>query len=96
DDHPIEYYLPPPSLTNTDDIFIKAIRKDEVFGNIPRIQICYLPLDKVKPIELNEEASVDTQNVSNTRLAHFESFNNEVIYCFCAQIGCDRSVSFVF
>ncbi|CAF3887018.1 unnamed protein product [Rotaria sp. Silwood1] len=29
--------------------------------------------DKVKPIELNEEASVDTQNVSNTCLAHFET-----------------------
>ncbi|CAF5128156.1 unnamed protein product, partial [Rotaria sp. Silwood1] len=51
----------------------------------------YISLDKVKPIELNAEASVDTQNVSNTRLAHFEGFNNEVIYWFCAQIGCDRS-----
>ncbi|CAF5026311.1 unnamed protein product [Rotaria sp. Silwood1] len=50
--------------------------------------------DKVKPIELNEEASVDTQIVSNIRLAHFEGFNNEVIYWFCAQIGCDRSISF--
>ncbi|CAF1293521.1 unnamed protein product [Rotaria sp. Silwood1] len=90
DDHPIKYYLPLPSLANTEYIFIKAIRKDEDFGNILRIQICYLPLDKVKPIELNAEASVDTQNVSNTRLAHFEGFNNEVIYWFCAQIGCDR------
>ncbi|CAF5150013.1 unnamed protein product, partial [Rotaria sp. Silwood1] len=96
DDHTIKHFLPPPSLTNTDDILIKAIGKDEDFENIPRIQICYLPLDKVKPIELNEEASVDTQIVSNTRLAHFEDFNNEVIYWFCAQIGCDRSVSFVF
>ncbi|CAF4969308.1 unnamed protein product [Rotaria sp. Silwood1] len=51
----------------------------------------YISLDKVKPIELNEEASVDTQIVSNTRLAHFEGFNNEMIYWFCAQIGCDRS-----
>ncbi|CAF3856150.1 unnamed protein product [Rotaria sp. Silwood1] len=50
--------------------------------------------NKVKPIELNEEASVDTQIVSNIRLAHFEGFNNEVIYWFCAQIGCDRSISF--
>ncbi|CAF3669330.1 unnamed protein product [Rotaria sp. Silwood1] len=33
----------------------------------------YISLDKVKPIELNAEASVDTQNVSNTRLAHFEA-----------------------
>ncbi|CAF1302089.1 unnamed protein product, partial [Rotaria sp. Silwood1] len=33
----------------------------------------YISLDKVKPIELNEEASVDTQNVSNTCLAHFET-----------------------
>ncbi|CAF1309953.1 unnamed protein product [Rotaria sp. Silwood1] len=32
----------------------------------------YISLDKVKPIELNEEGSVDTQIVSNTRLAHFE------------------------
>ncbi|CAF5088404.1 unnamed protein product [Rotaria sp. Silwood1] len=37
DDHPIKHYLPPLSLTNTDDLFIKAIRKDEDFGNIPRI-----------------------------------------------------------
>ncbi|CAF5018195.1 unnamed protein product [Rotaria sp. Silwood1] len=51
----------------------------------------YISLDKVKPIEFNEEASVDTQIVSNTRLTHFEGFNNEVIYWFCAQIGCDRS-----
>ncbi|CAF5024587.1 unnamed protein product, partial [Rotaria sp. Silwood1] len=94
DDHPIKHYLSRPSLTNTDDIFIKAIRKDEVFGNIPRIQICYLLLDKVKPIELNEEASVDTQIVLTTRLAHFEGFNNEVIYWFCAQTGSDRSISF--
>ncbi|CAF5046965.1 unnamed protein product, partial [Rotaria sp. Silwood1] len=43
-------------------------------------------------IELNEEASVDTQIVSTTRLSHFEGFNNEVIYWFCAQIGCDRSM----
>ncbi|CAF5048257.1 unnamed protein product, partial [Rotaria sp. Silwood1] len=50
--------------------------------------------NKVKSIELNEEASVDTQIVSNTRLAHFEVFNNEVFYWFCAQTGSDRSVSF--
>ncbi|CAF5074674.1 unnamed protein product, partial [Rotaria sp. Silwood1] len=44
DDHTIKHFLPPPSLTNTDDILIKAIGKDEDFENIPRIQICYLPL----------------------------------------------------
>ncbi|CAF5106423.1 unnamed protein product, partial [Rotaria sp. Silwood1] len=37
DDHPIKHYLPLPSLANTDDIFIKAIRNDEDFENIPRI-----------------------------------------------------------
>ncbi|CAF3482354.1 unnamed protein product [Rotaria sp. Silwood1] len=42
--------------------------------------------DKVKPIELNEEASVDTQSVSNTRLAHFEDFNNEVIIGFVLKL----------
>ncbi|CAF0869117.1 unnamed protein product [Rotaria sp. Silwood1] len=46
----------------------------------------YISLDKVKPIELNEEASVDTQSVSNTRLAHFEDFNNEVIIGFVLKL----------
>ncbi|CAF5115040.1 unnamed protein product [Rotaria sp. Silwood1] len=32
DDHPIKHYLSPLSLTNTDDIFIKALRKNEDFG----------------------------------------------------------------
>ncbi|CAF1331861.1 unnamed protein product [Rotaria sp. Silwood1] len=39
---------------------------------------CYISLDKVKPIELNEEASVDTQIVSNIRLAHFEDTELEL------------------
>ncbi|CAF1344807.1 unnamed protein product [Rotaria sp. Silwood1] len=54
----------------------------------------YISLDKVKSIGLNEEANVDTQIVSNTCLAHFEGFNNEMIYSFYAQTGSDRSVSF--
>ncbi|CAF4528692.1 unnamed protein product, partial [Rotaria sp. Silwood2] len=40
DDHPIEHCLSSPSLTNTDDIFIKAIRKGEDFGDFPRTQMC--------------------------------------------------------
>ncbi|CAF5128888.1 unnamed protein product, partial [Rotaria sp. Silwood1] len=42
---------------------------------------------KVKSIELNEEASVDTQIVSNTRLAHFEDTKLELDIRKLASLG---------
>ncbi|CAF1434298.1 unnamed protein product [Rotaria sp. Silwood1] len=43
--------------------------------------------NKVKSIELNEEASVDTQIVSNTRLAHFEDTKLELDIRKLASLG---------
>ncbi|CAF3787311.1 unnamed protein product [Rotaria sp. Silwood1] len=106
DDHPMEHYISSPAPTTEDDIFIEAIKMDEDFEKYSIIQIRSTPLDKVKPIKLNEEANLDIQVLSNIRLAHFEdltAIQRYILPCIrqrddllvCVQIESNKSAPFI-
>ena len=73
---------------------------------LPSIELLPI-LGKVKPIELYEEANLDTQVLSNIRRAHFEEptpIQRYALPCIqqrddlmaCAQTGSGKTVCIVF
>ncbi|CAF0910812.1 unnamed protein product [Adineta ricciae] len=103
---PVERYIPPPAPTTEADIFGEAVSKGENFGKYHRTQARCTPEGKVKPIELYEEANLDTQVLSNIRRAHFEEptpIQRYALPCIqqrddlmaCAQTGSGKTAAFL-
>ncbi|CAF3473094.1 unnamed protein product [Rotaria sp. Silwood1] len=103
---PSERYIPPPPPTTEDAIFGEAVTKGENFGKYHQTHVQCTPLDKVKPIELFEEANLATQILSNIRRAHFEeltAIQRYTIPCIrqqddimaCAQTGSGKTAAFL-
>ncbi|CAF3249172.1 unnamed protein product [Rotaria sp. Silwood2] len=103
---PVERYVPPPPPTTEADIFGEAVSKGENFGKYHRTQVRCSPEDKVKPIELYEEANLGTQILSNIRRAHFDeptTIQRYAIPCIrqqddlmaCAQTGSGKTAAFL-
>ncbi|CAF1143633.1 unnamed protein product [Rotaria sp. Silwood1] len=103
---PVERYIPPPPPTTEADIFGEAVSKGENFGKYHRTQVRCSPEDKVKPIELYEEANLGTQILSNIRRAHFDeptTIQRYAIPCIrqqddlmaCAQTGSGKTAAFL-
>ncbi|CAF1049070.1 unnamed protein product [Rotaria sordida] len=102
----VERYVPPPPPTSEADIFGEAVSKGENFGKYHRTQVRCSPEDKVKPIELYEEANLGTQILSNIRRAHFDeptTIQRYAIPCIrqqddlmaCAQTGSGKTAAFL-
>lgn len=103
---PVERYIPPPPPTSETDIFGEAVAKGENFGKYHRAQVRCTPEDRVKPIELYEEANLSTQVLSNIRRAHFEEptpIQRYALPCIrqqdnlmaCAQTGSGKTAAFL-
>ncbi|CAF2903123.1 unnamed protein product [Rotaria sp. Silwood2] len=103
---PSERYVPPPPPTSEDGIFGEAVTKGENFGKYHQTHVQCSPLDKIKPIELYEEANLGTQVLSNIRRAHFEeptAIQRYTIPCIrqqddimaCAQTGSGKTAAFL-
>ncbi|CAF0909513.1 unnamed protein product [Rotaria sordida] len=103
---PNERYVPPPPPTTEDGIFGEAVTRGENFGKYHQTHVKCTPSDKVKPIELYEEANLATQILSNIRRANFEeptAIQRYTIPCIrqqddimaCAQTGSGKTAAFL-
>ncbi|CAF2956299.1 unnamed protein product [Rotaria sp. Silwood2] len=104
DAQPTERCVSPPPSTTEHGIFGEAVTKDEHFGKYHQTQVRCTPLNKVKPIDLYEEANLGTQVLSNIRLAHFKeptAIQRYTIPCIrqqddmmaCAQAGSGSAIA---
>ncbi|CAF5210657.1 unnamed protein product [Rotaria magnacalcarata] len=104
--HPTERFIPLPAPTTEDGIFGEAATRGENFGKYHVAHVQCTPPDKVKPIELYEEANLGTQILSNIRRAYFEeptAIQRYAIPCLrqqddimaCAQTGSGKTAAFL-
>ncbi|CAF3989674.1 unnamed protein product [Rotaria sordida] len=103
---PTERYVPLPPSTIEDGIFGEAVTRVENFGKYHQTHVKCTPPDKVKPIELYEEANLATQILSNIHRANFEeptAIQRYTIPCIrqqddimaCAQTGSGKTAAFL-
>ncbi|CAF2104220.1 unnamed protein product [Rotaria magnacalcarata] len=104
--HPTERFIPLPAPTTEDGIFGEAATRGENFGKYHVAHVQCTPPDKVKPIELYEEANLGTQILSSIRRAYFEeptAIQRYAIPCLrqqddimaCAQTGSGKTAAFL-
>ncbi|CAF2098759.1 unnamed protein product, partial [Rotaria magnacalcarata] len=104
--HLTERFIPPPAPTTEDGIFGEAVTRGENFGKYHVAHVQCTPPDKVKPIELYEEANLGTQILSNIRRAQFKeptAIQRFTIPCIrqqddimaCAQTGSGKTAAFL-
>ncbi|CAF1568035.1 unnamed protein product [Adineta ricciae] len=104
--HPTERYIPPAPPTSEDDIFGEATERGANFAKYHEAHVQCTPENIIKPVELYEEADLDTQVLSNIRRANFTeptAIQRYTIPCIkgqhdlmaCAQTGSGKTAAFL-
>ncbi|UJR36051.1 hypothetical protein I4U23_028788 [Adineta vaga] len=104
--HPTERYIPPPPPTSENDIFGEATERGKNIAKYHQVHVQCTPEDRLKPIELYEEANFNTQILSNIRRANFAeptAIQRYTIPCIqqqddlmaCAQTGSGKTAAFL-
>ncbi|CAF0891025.1 unnamed protein product [Didymodactylos carnosus] len=102
----VERYIPPPAPTTREDIFGTATQKGENFQKYHTTRVKCSPEGKIVPIEMYEEAGLNTEVLANIRLASYDEPTAIQRYALpaicsrhdlmaCAQTGSGKTAAFL-